>query len=63
MSKLNFGKVDRCSVRLNTATLLGLKAAYDDFAKTGRICTTSRSASRTKVPRGSIRNRATTSSA
>ncbi|CAB3966973.1 MULTISPECIES: hypothetical protein [Burkholderia] len=36
MSKLNFGAVDRCSVRLNTATLLGLKAAYEDFAKTGQ---------------------------
>ncbi|MCA8434176.1 hypothetical protein [Burkholderia seminalis] len=36
MSKLNFGRIDRCSVRLNTATLLGLKAAYDDFATTGQ---------------------------
>lgn len=36
MSKLNFGAVDRCSVRLNTATLLGLKAAYEEFAKTGQ---------------------------
>ncbi|WP_321862314.1 hypothetical protein [Burkholderia cenocepacia] len=36
MSKLNFGVVDRCSVRLNTATLLGLKAAYAEFAKTGQ---------------------------
>ncbi|WJN76520.1 hypothetical protein OH687_06635 [Burkholderia anthina] len=35
MSKLNFGAVDRCSVRLNTATLFGPKAAYEDFAKTG----------------------------
>jgi hypothetical protein len=34
--KLNFGAVDRCSVRLNTATLFGLKAAYEDFAKTGQ---------------------------
>ncbi|MEK7919476.1 hypothetical protein AAB988_28860 [Burkholderia contaminans] len=36
MSKLNFSVVDRCSVRLNTATLLGLKSAYEDFAKTGQ---------------------------
>ncbi|MCA8275798.1 hypothetical protein LGN17_25285 [Burkholderia sp. AU30280] len=36
MSKLNFGAVERYSVRLNTATLLGLKAAYEDFAKTGQ---------------------------
>ncbi|WP_193097352.1 hypothetical protein [Burkholderia sp. Z1] len=36
MSKLNFGAVDRCSVTLNTATLLGLKAAYEDFATTGQ---------------------------
>ncbi|MGC3028216.1 hypothetical protein ACPUER_24250 [Burkholderia sp. DN3021] len=36
MSKLNFGAVDRCSVRLNTATLLGLKSAYEEFAKTGQ---------------------------
>ncbi|QFS35137.1 hypothetical protein [Burkholderia cepacia] len=52
MSKLNFGEVDRCSVRLNTATLLGLKAAYDDFARTGQdlhnfeICITDESAAR-----------------
>ncbi|RQS26287.1 hypothetical protein DIE03_23265 [Burkholderia sp. Bp8992] len=36
MIKLNFGRVHRCSVQLNTATLLGLKAAYEDFAKTGQ---------------------------
>ncbi|KVH06269.1 MULTISPECIES: hypothetical protein [Burkholderia] len=36
MTQLNFGAVDRCSVRLNTATLLGLKAAYEEFAKTGQ---------------------------
>ncbi|HDR9485710.1 TPA: hypothetical protein QDC20_006040 [Burkholderia aenigmatica] len=52
MSKLNFGTVDRCSVRLNTATLLGLKAAYEDFAKTGQdlrnfeICIEDESAAR-----------------
>lgn len=51
MSKLNFGEVDRCSVRLNTAMLLGLKAAYDDFGKTGQdlhnfeICIEDRGAS------------------
>ncbi len=36
MTQLNFGVVDRCSVQLNTATLLGPKAAYEDFAKTGQ---------------------------
>ncbi|WP_260435614.1 hypothetical protein [Burkholderia cenocepacia] len=36
MSTLNFGTVDQCSVTLNTATLLGLKAAYEDFAATGQ---------------------------
>ncbi|OXI27699.1 hypothetical protein [Burkholderia sp. AU15512] len=36
MSKLNFGRIDRCSVWLNTATLLGLKSAYEEFAKTGQ---------------------------
>ncbi|MDN7881100.1 hypothetical protein [Burkholderia aenigmatica] len=52
MSKLNFGTVDRCSVRLDTATLLGLKAAYEDFAKTGQdlrnfeICIEDRKASK-----------------
>ncbi|MGY4727064.1 hypothetical protein [Burkholderia pyrrocinia] len=52
MSKLNFGEVDRCSVRLNTAALLGLKAAYEEFAKTGQdlhnfeICITDESAAR-----------------
>jgi len=52
MSKLNFGAVDRCSARLNTATLLGLKAAYEEFSKTGQdlrnfeICITDESAAR-----------------
>lgn len=36
MSTLNFGTVDQCSVTLNTATLLGLKATYEDFAATGQ---------------------------
>ncbi|MDF3079792.1 hypothetical protein [Burkholderia sola] len=51
MSTLNFGTIDRCSVTLNTATLLGLKAAYEDFAATGQdlrnfeICVTDKRAS------------------
>ena len=51
MSTLNFGTVDQCSVTLNTATLLGLKAAYEDFAATGQdlhnfeICITDKRAS------------------
>ncbi|WP_322082190.1 hypothetical protein [Burkholderia sp. BCC1972] len=51
MSTLNFGTIDRCSVTLNTATLLGLKAAYEDFAATGQdlrnfeICITDKKAS------------------
>ncbi|MGU7769646.1 hypothetical protein ACV229_05635 [Burkholderia sp. MR1-5-21] len=36
MSELNFGTVDRHSVSLNTAAVIGLKAAYEDFAKTGQ---------------------------
>ncbi|WP_249181164.1 hypothetical protein [Burkholderia cenocepacia] len=36
MSTLNFGTVDQCSVTLDTATLLGLKATYEDFAATGQ---------------------------
>ncbi|CAG9245369.1 hypothetical protein BDI4_180020 [Burkholderia diffusa] len=52
-AKLNFGTIGRCSVDLDTATLLGLKAAYEEFAKTGqdlknfRICVTDESAART----------------
>ncbi|RQR24161.1 hypothetical protein [Burkholderia sp. Bp9142] len=34
MSRLNFGTVDRCSVKFNTATLLGLQAAYENFSTT-----------------------------
>ncbi|MBR7941205.1 hypothetical protein [Burkholderia cenocepacia] len=51
MSTLNFGTVYQCSVTLNTATLLGLKAAYEDFAATGQdlhsfeICITDKRAS------------------
>ena len=36
ITQLNFGRIDRCSVRLNTATLLGLKSAYEEFANTGQ---------------------------
>ncbi|AOJ30036.1 hypothetical protein [Burkholderia metallica] len=35
MIKWNFGWLNRCSVQPNTATLLGLKATYEEFAKTG----------------------------
>ncbi|MPV60921.1 hypothetical protein CFB46_04190 [Burkholderia sp. HI2761] len=51
MSTLNCGTIDRCSVTLNTATLLGLKAAYEDFATTEQdlrnfeICITDKRAS------------------
>ncbi|MEC4769582.1 hypothetical protein [Burkholderia cenocepacia] len=51
MSTLNFGTIDRCSVTLNTATLLGLNAADEDFAATGQdlrnfeICITDKRAS------------------
>ncbi|WP_321802000.1 hypothetical protein [Burkholderia sp. BCC1988] len=52
MAKLNFGAIGRCSVDLDTAALLGLRAAYEEFAKTGqdlknfRICITDESAAR-----------------
>ncbi|UTV54817.1 hypothetical protein [Burkholderia arboris] len=36
MSKLSFGTIERYSVQLNTATVLGLKLAHEDFAKAGQ---------------------------
>ncbi|WP_175920597.1 hypothetical protein [Burkholderia pyrrocinia] len=61
MSELNFGAVERCSVRLDTATLLGLKSAYENFAKTGQdlrnfeICITDESAARVDPkPEGAV---------
>lgn len=37
MAKLNFGTIRRCSVDLDTATLLGLKAAYSCPRKPARF--------------------------
>ncbi|MBN3732429.1 hypothetical protein G3N98_16035 [Burkholderia sp. Tr-20390] len=36
MSDLNFGSMNRNSIILNTATTVGLRAAYEDFEKSGQ---------------------------